>query len=439
MTLRNFLSELESKKQLVRITKEVSTKYEMANILAALDRRPVMFENIKGHSIKVVGNLNSSRDLVASALGVKKDNLIPLLAKAMNNLKPPKMVGNAPCHEVVETEVDLRKLPIMTYLKHDGGPYIPSAIVVVKDPKLGRNVCFHRLMLIGKDRLVARIVEHRGTYNALKKAGNELEVAIAIGNPAAVLIAAATSLASGVDEFSLANALQKTDLVKCKTVDLEVPADAEIVLEGKITNELADEGPFMDLTETIDGVRKQHVIKINCITRRKDAIYQTLMPGLSEHKILMGMPREPSIFNEVNKVCKCKNILLTTGGTGWLHAVVRIEKKNADDGKKAIEAAFKGHGSLKHCIVVDKDIDIYSPDSIEWAIATRFQADKDAVIMPKIPGSSLDPSAEQRPGEKTKTCKVGLDATIPFGKKAEDFKKAGYEKVDLKKYLDDAS
>ncbi len=439
MTLRNFLSELESKKQLVRITKEVSTKYEMANILAALDRRPVMFENIKGHSIKVVGNLNSSRDLVASALGVKKDNLIPLLAKAMNNLKPPKMVGNAPCHEVVETEVDLRKLPIMTYLKHDGGPYIPSAIVVVKDPKLGRNVCFHRLMLIGKDRLVARIVEHRGTDNALKKAGNELEVAIVIGNPAAVLIAAATSLASGVDEFSLANALQKTDLVKCKTVDLEVPADAEIILEGKITNELADEGPFMDLTETIDGVRKQPVIKINCITRRKYAIYQTLMPGLSEHKILMGMPREPAIFNEVNKVVRCKNILLTTGGTGWLHAVVRIEKKNADDGKKAIEAAFKGHGSLKHCIVVDKDIDIYSPDSIEWAIATRFQADKDAVIMPKIPGSSLDPSAEQRPGEKTKTCKVGLDATIPFGKKAEDFKKAGYEKVDLKKYLDDAS
>ncbi len=435
MALRKFLSELESKKQLVKITKDVSTKYEMANILAALDRKPVLFENVKGHSMKVAGNLNSSRDLIASALGTKKSNLIPMLAKAMNKLKPPKLVDNAPCQEVVETEVDLRKLPIMTYLKHDGGPYIPSAIVVVKDPKLGRNVCFHRLMLIGKDRLVARIVEGRGTDNALKKAGGELEVAIAIGNSASMLLAAATSLAPGVDEFSLANALEKTDLVKCKTVDLEVPADAEIILEGKITNDLADEGPFMDLTETIDGVRKQHVIKINCITRRKDAIYQTLLPGLNEHKILMGMPREPAIFNEVNKICKCRNILLTTGGTGWLHAIVQIEKKNAEDGKKAIEAAFKGHGSLKHCIVVDEDIDIYNPDSIEWAIATRFQADKDAVIMQDMSGSSLDPSAEHKPGEKTKTYKVGLDATIPFGKKAEDFKKAGYGKVDLKKYL----
>ena len=212
MALRKFILELESKKQLVKITKEVSTKYEMANILAAVDGKPVLFENVKGHRMKVAGNLNSSRDLVASALGAKKDNLIPLLAKAMNSLKLPKMVGSAPCHEVVETEVDLRTLPIMTYLKHDGGPYIPSAIVVVKDPKLGRNVCFHRLMFIGRNRLAARIVEGRGTDNALKK-GSELEVAIVIGNPAAVLLAAATSLAPGVDEFSLANALERTEVV----------------------------------------------------------------------------------------------------------------------------------------------------------------------------------------------------------------------------------
>ena len=343
MNLRNTISALEKNGLLVRIKKEVSPKYEMAEILAALDGKVVLFENIKGNStgMKVVGNLNSSRDLVAFALSAKKENLLHLLSKSINSPKPPKIIKSAPCQEIVESDVDLYKLPIMTYLKEDGGPYIPSAIVVIKDPEHGRNVCFHRLMLLGKDTLAARIVENRGTYNALKKSGGVLEVAICIGNSAAALLAAATSLKDGADEFSLANSLERTDLVKCKTVDLEVPAESEIVLEGIITKETAKEGPFMDLTETMDKVRDQPVIKINCITRRKDAIYQTLLPGLSEHKVLMGMPREPTIFNEVRKVCSCRNVLLTQGSMSWLHAIVQIEKKKDDDGKKAIELAMK--------------------------------------------------------------------------------------------------
>lgn len=436
MNLRDTISDLEKKGMLLKVKKEVSTKYEMAEILAALDGRPVIFENVKGHDMRVVGNLNSSRDLVAFALSAKKENLLHMLSKAINNPKSPKVIKIAPCQEIIEPYVDLYKLPIMTYLKEDGGPYIPSAIIVIKDPEHGRNVCFHRLMLLGKDTLAARIVENRGTYNALKKSVGVLEVAICIGNSAAVLLAAATSLKDGGDEFSLANSLEKTDLVKCRTVDLEVPAESEIVLEGIITKETAKEGPFMDLTETMDKVRDQPVIKIRCITRRKDTIYQTLLPGLSEHKVLMGMPREPTIFNEVSKVCRCINVLLTQGGISWLHAVVQIEKKKDDDGRKAIEAAFRGHASLKHCIVVDDDVDIYDPVSVEWAIATRFQGDKDAMIMPNMPSSSLDPSADLSDNKKATTCKIGLDATIPFNKKDKSFKKTSYPRTDMKKYLD---
>ncbi|MFH1126782.1 MAG: UbiD family decarboxylase [archaeon] len=435
MNLRTFIKDLEKRDQLIKIKKEVSTRYEMAEILAALDGKPVLFEKVKGCDTKVIGNLYSSRDLVADAIATEKQDIIRSMAKAINNLKAPKVIEKAPCQEVIEKDVDLRKLPIMTYLKQDGGPYVPSAIAVIKDPGLGRNVCFHRLMVTGIDTFAARLVENRGTYNALKKSGGELEVAICIGNSAAVLLAAATSLKPGVDEFSLANALEKTDLVKCRTVDLEVPAESEIVLEGKITKETTDEGPFMDLTETLDKIRKQPVIKINCMTRRKDAIYQTLLPGLREHKILMGMPREPTIYDEVNKVVRCRNVLLTTGGNSWLHAVVQIEKKNADDGRKALDAAFRGHASLKHCIIVDDDIDIYDLNAVEGAIATRFQADKDAIIMPGAPGSSLDPSADLKDGEKAKTCKVGIDATIPFDKKDKSFKKTEYPKIDIEKYL----
>jgi UbiD family decarboxylase len=143
-----------------------------------------------------------------------------------------------------------------------------------------------------------------------------------------------------------------------------------------------------------------------------------------EHKLLMGMPREPTIFNEVDKVCKCRDIYLTPGGGSWLHAVVQIEKRKVEDGILAIEAAFRGHGSLKHCIVVDEDVDIRNASDVEWALATRVQMQRDMVLKPNEPGSSLDPSAEHKEGQKTRTCKAGIDAT----KKGDGFEKGYYKK-----------
>ena len=297
------------------------------------------------------------------------------------------MVAKASCQEVVEKNIDLTTLPIMRYTEKDGGKYIASAVTVIKDPQLGRNMCFHRLMLKDKNHFVARIVEDRGTDTALKKTGGELDIAICIGNSTAVLLSAATSLPKGVDELGMANVLEKTDLVKCKTVDLEVPADCEFVLEGRITKEKATEGPFLDLTGVVDRVRQQPIVEIKCVTHRKKPIYQTILAGKNEHKFLMGMPKEPTIYNEVNKVCQCKDVYITPGGCSWLHAVVQIKKQNADDGKKAIAAAFEGHKSLKHCVVVDEDINIYDPHEVEWALATRFQADKNTVILSNQPGS----------------------------------------------------
>jgi 2,5-furandicarboxylate decarboxylase 1 len=239
----------------------------------------------------------------------------------------------------------------------------------------------------------------------------------------------------GVDELGMANVLEKTELVKCKTVDLEVPAECEFVLEGRITKEKATEGPFLDLTGVVDRVRQQPILEIKCITHRKNSIYQTILAGKNEHKFLMGMPKEPTIFNEVNKVCQCKDVYITPGGCSWLHAVVQIKKQNADDGKKAIAAAFEGHKSLKHCVIVDEDINIYDSQEVEWAIATRFQADKNAVILSNQPGSSLDPSGDLSEGKKSTTAKAGLDATVPLVTTGKGFSKQEYIKVDLTKYL----
>ena len=435
MGFRSFLEQLDKSGELVRIKKEVSTEYELAGIIDALGEKPVFFEEVKESNIPVVGGLVSSKELIAKALNIEKERLLPKLSNAIENPVRPNVVESAECQKIVEKDVDLTKLPVMRYTEKDGGKYIASAICVIKDPELGRNTCFHRLMLLGKDRFVARIVEERGTDTALKKSGGELDIAICIGNSTAVLLAASTSLTKGVDEMGMANALEKTELVKCKTIDVEVPKNCEIVLEGRITKERTSEGPFLDLTGIVDRVRQQPVIEIKCITHRENPIYQAILAGRNEHKFLMGMPKAPTIFNEVNKVCECKDVYIAPGGCSWLHAVVQIKKRNPNDGKKAIEAAFKGHRSLKHCIVVDDDINIYDPNDVEWAIATRFQADKDAVILPKQRGSSLDPSGDLTEGKKATTCKMGLDATIPFKKTDKGFKKEKYRKVDLKKFL----
>lgn len=435
MGFRGFIEQLESEGKLTRIKKEVSTDLELAGIIEALGEKPCFFEKVKESSMPVVGGLVSSKALVAKALNVPIQQILPKLSEVIENPVPPTIVENGECQEVVEKNVDLNTLPIMSYTDKDGGKYIPSAISIVKDLELGRNMCFHRLMQIGKNKFVTRIVENRGTDTALKKAGGELEIAMCIGNSTAVLLAAATSLPMGVDELGMANALEKTELVKCKTVDLEVPKNCEIVLEGRITKEMVSEGPFLDLTGIVDRVRQQPVIEVKCITHRKNPIYQTILAGRNEHKVLMGMPKEPTMFNEVNKVCKCKDVYITPGGCSWLHAVVQITKQNPDDGKKAIEAAFKGHRSLKHCVVVDDDINIYDSNDVEWALATRFQADKAAVIMPNMPGSSLDPSGDLSEGKKARTCKMGLDATIPLQGTGKGFNKISYRKVDLNKFL----
>jgi UbiD family decarboxylase len=433
---RTFINQLDNNGELTRITKPVTTEFEIASIIEALGEKPVYFESVKESSFPVVGGLVSSKDLIARSIGTTKDKLLPILSAAIEKPLSPKIADEAECQEVVNFSVDLSKLPIMRYTEKDGGKYIPSAVSIVKDPQTGnKNMCFHRLMLLDKNHFATRIVEDRGTDTALKRAGGELDIAICIGNSTAVLLAAATSLPKGVDELGMANALEKTELAKCKTTDLEVPKDCEFVLEGRITKEKTSEGPFLDLTGTIDKVRLQPIIEIKCITHRKNPIYQTILAGRNEHKFLMGMPKEPTIFNEVNKVCQCKDVYITPGGCSWLHAVVQIKKQSPDDGKKAIAAAFEGHKSLKHCVIVDEDINIYDPHDVEWAIATRFQADKNTIILSNQPGSSLDPSGDLSEGKKATTSKAGIDATIPPAATGKGFKKEQYKKIDLQKYL----
>ncbi|MBA7601727.1 3-octaprenyl-4-hydroxybenzoate carboxy-lyase [subsurface metagenome] len=423
MNLREFVDRLDKRGLLVRIKRPVDVKYEMATLMKMLDGKPVLFEQVKGSSMPVMANICSSRELIALGLGIEQDEIISKLTEAVDHPKEPKVVE---AKDYEEIDVDLTKLPILTHYPLDGGPYISSGVVVASDPQLGLNTSYQRMMVIGKNEVVIRILPRH--FDEFLKRGNR-EFAICIGNSMPVLVASAVSAELGKSELSIANALAETSLIELG--GHKVP-ESEIIMIAEMTGEMHDEGPFLDLTETPDIVRKQRVAKIKKIFAKKNPIYHALLPGGLEHKLLMGMPREPTIFREVSKVCECKDILITPGGCSWLHAVVSIRKKAPDDGRKAIEAAFKGHKSLKHVWVVDDDIDIHNLNEIEWAMATRFQGDRD-IITKKEKGSSLDPSSDFKTRETTK---MGFDLTIPAGRDPKDFKKPELSmKLNVKDYL----
>ncbi len=432
MSFRDFVAGLRKDGKMAELSKPASLKLELAGVMAAFDGQPVYTERVpETPSARVAGNVFSTRELICDYLGIKREELAGKLSSAIKTPSKPEIIDakDAPVLEV-DAPVDLGKLPIPFHAEKDGGAYFSSAVVIARDPELGQNCSFHRMMVIGKDKVVVRIL-HRHLDEFIKRAGGELDVAFVVGAPINFLLASACSVEIGKSELEIANSLSPLRTVKLES-GIVVPADAEFVFEGKITRELADEGPFVDLTETYDVVRKQQVMKITRIRHRKEPIWHVLLPGALEHKLLMGMPREPTIFNEVSKVAACTGVNITPGGCSWLHAVVGIKKKGEDDGKKAITAAFAGHKSLKHVVIVDDDIDIYDPASIEWAIATRVQADKDAVILTGQKGSSLDPSAD---AHTYATAKMGIDATKPLQAHGKDFEKAKWMNVKKEDYV----
>jgi len=407
MSLRKFLEQLRAEGKLREVKKPLSPVYEVS---AAAGSEPMLFTDVNGS--RVVMNILSSKELLAKALGIAPDRIIQHLSS-----HPPegivKLVEGSPAKERIE-KPDLSKLPILTHFEGDGAPYI-TAGVVVSEYEGVMNASIHRLRVIGKDRLTARLVEFRHTYNLHKKAaekGEPLPVAIVIGIDPVTLFAVSTRVPEG-KEFEYASSLkgEPVELFECEN-GIKVP-HAEIVLEGYIhPAELADEGPFVDISGTYDLVRKQPVIYLTNMMHRHDPIYHALMPAGSEHHILMGIPYEPLIFNEVKKVADVRNVALTPGGCYYFHAVVQIRKKSDEEAKKAIEAAFAADKSLKHVVVVDDDINILDTNDIEFAIATRVKGDEDIYIYPNVRGSTLDPRSENGIGTK-----MGIDATMDLSKR----------------------
>jgi len=411
LAVRELLNQFN---ETVVVKGHVARELELTKTLFKERTKPILFENLDG--FRAVGNLWSTRERIAAAMGVSPADLTMKMMRAMDSPSKPQEIENAPFDQNILTDFDLRESAIPKFYATDGGRFITAGVVVAEHDGI-RNLSFHRMMLIGENKFSIRVVP-RHLFALHKRAmakGEDLKIAVAVGLCPSIMLSAAMNLEFGKDELTVANSLRQLCLNESVCVrkirnGLLVPAFAEYIFEGRITKEVHDEGPFVDITGTIDPVRKQPVVEIDRIYHRDDPIFQMILPGANEHYLMMGMPREPVIQRAVGlAVPEVHAVRLTEGGCCWLHGVASITKQKEGDGVNAIMAALGAHPSMKMVTIVDNDIDIFDDQDVEWAVATRFQGHKGLVIIENARGSSLDPSADET------TTKVGIDATKPIG------------------------
>ena len=439
--LRGYISQIAKAKDLAVVKRKVSTRYEIAAITAKLDgSKAVLFENVKDSKFRVVSNLVGTKKRFAYAVGASEARIHDKVSHAINHASRPKIVPKA---RFMENESkDLYDLPIITHFEKEPGAFITSSVIYTQNQETGtQNSSFHRLLRLDDRHFSVRMVEGRHlhrSYLYAKERGVDLRVAISIGVHPAVSIAGAYQADWGKDELEIANVLLGKNLTTAMGPysGMLVPSEAEVVLEGRILKDRTHKEWMVEMLRTYDFKREQPVFELERLYFRNEPIFHDILSGYAEHRLLMGMPIEAKLNKNLRQALPAiKNVVLSDGGCNWLHAVVQISKVKDSDPKRAIQAAFGAHRSLKHVIVVDEDINPSSPVEVEYAIATRFQADKNLVIIPKVRGSSLDPSSDQK---KLLTTKMGIDATRPFSKRPEGFEIAkipGMEKISLKKYL----
>jgi len=439
--LRSYISQIKKINELKTVKTPTSTKFEIAGITAKVDgSHAVMFEKIKESNFRLIANLVGTRKRFGIAVGGNESNIHEKVISAIKKAKKPKIISSGKFME--NKSKNIHSMPIVTHFEKESGPFITSSVAYAKNPETGKqNSSFHRMMPIDETHLSIRMVEGRHTHRCFidaKEHGEDLKIAITVGVHPAISIAGAYQDDWGKDEINIANSLLggKLTLAKLPFSGLNVPSGAEIVMEGKILQDKTHPEWMVEMLQTYDHKRSQPVFEIENMFFRNNPIFHDVLSGYSEHRLLMGMPIESKLNGELKKsFSQTKQVSLSNGGCNWLHAVVQIKKKNDSDPKKIIKKTFESHRSLKQVTVVDEDIDVNSAESVEYAMATRFQADKDLVIIKNVRGSSLDPSSNQ---QKLRTAKMGIDATRSLSKRPEGFELAKIPKIDkikLKKYF----
>lgn len=434
--LRSFLKEVEAlgSDYYVRVAKPVDPIYEPCVIqekLAAVGRYPVVHcEHVNGSSFPLVTNLFGSYQLLGLALGIgpnePKNKILETFRRRVEKPIPVTTVSasQAPVKDVIWNDIDLGRLPIVKHAEKDSGKYFTIAFLVIRDPETGVvNAGVYRHEIKGKDTFACMFNPSHNAgyiYRRYKELKRPMEAVLVIGHhPAAVM----GSLLRGpmeIDEFEMMGALlgESLEVVRGETVDLPIPAWAEIAIEGVIdpTEETSD-GPFAEYTGFY-GPAKDPValMQVRAITMRKDAIFHDLDPSHREHNLSGALPFEASVYDSVKKlVPSVQGVHMPASGSCFFTAHVQIRKRVPGEGKSAGLAAIAADPNLKMAIVVDEDVDIYREDDMLWAIATYCEADRDLAVIPNAMGAHLNPSAygEIRHQHGSMNTKIIIDATKP--------------------------
>ncbi len=440
---REFLERLRKANELVDVRQPVDIRH-IATLVDQSDKA-LYFHDVIGYDLPVVSGIIRSRERAIMSMGCTEYSEIEaLLRRGIDHPIPPRYVETAAHKQVVMRgdEVDLFRLPIPMSSIYDGGPMITAGVVMARDPDHGVNTGIYRFMVKERNLTGIDIV----TPNNMRlfaqrayEAGRPCPISISIGTHPLEIMGAGFRAPLGVDEMAISGGLRgaPVELAQCETIDLPCLADAEIVLEAEIlpTGWVYPEGRFGEFTRLMGGLHWNPLVRVNAITMRRDAVYYALhMPW--ENTWLAAPTRYTAIRAALkNAGVQVHDINVTLGGCAFWHAVVSI-KKQAGEGKNALLAALSVM-DLKHVVVVDDDIDVHDPMDVEWALATRVQADRDVVIIPGARAKPLDPSLPvMPPGVVPTGAKMGIDATISEGIPKERFERIAYAYADRAKVRD---
>jgi len=428
--LRDFLAMLEERGDLLRVKEPVDWEYEAV----ALTRRTsdlqgpaLLFEQVRDSDYPCLSGLFAAKRRVAWSLQVDEDDLFDVYRRREETSLPVEEVEEAPCQEIVLTgdDIDLTTLPILRHYELDAGRYITAGLQVANDPESGRrNVSIHRMLLLGRNRLTVFAPPGRHLRTVIERhaeRGSPAEIASVFGAEPATQIASQARPTYGVDEFEIAGGLRgaPVQLVRGHSIDVMVPATAEMVIEGRIIpGEMVVDGPFGEYPGTYSDAKPAPVLEVTAITMRRGAMYQNTLTGMpmTENHWMMQPAAVAAVYREAYKVApEIRAVNVTEGGSARHHVVVSIKKRHPADARNTLVALMAAHIGAKQIIVVDEDIDVFDPLHVEWAVNTRVQADRDVVIIPALYSPTLDPSA---PAPRM-SAKMGIDATMPEGGQAQ--------------------
>ncbi|MBI2875133.1 MAG: UbiD family decarboxylase [Firmicutes bacterium] len=442
--LREYMAFLEARGELLTIEKEVDPVHEIAAYIRKTSDTAgpaIHFKKVKGHHMPVAGGFFTTRDRAVEALGFTRENALDRFMEGIRNPIPPVEVKEAPCHEVVFTgeDVDLRQYPFPTYCALDGGAFITVACQISRDMETGRqNMGIYRQQLKGRNRLglwaspYQHIMVHR---DKAETRGEGLEVAVVQGLDPAVLLASQTRAPYGVDELGIAGGLrgEPVEVVRCKTIDVMVPAWAEMVFEGRlIPGHREPEGPFGEFPGYYGPTTNSPVLEITAVTMRRDAIWQAGLTGppITENHVLKELPGEASMYHDLKQLFpEVRAVHLSASGCSRFTAYISAKIRYRHQSRCILTTALGCSAKPKIVILCDEDVDIYDETQVIWAVTTRCRPDEDVIIIKDNCLAGLDPSSD-----KGISSTMGIDATRPFGKPfAEIALVPGVEKVpDLK-------